>query len=60
MAVPSILLLECGISRSRGICIFNFKLILLDFSPKRLLAAFYERTVPKSQMAGFVPKLLSS
>lgn len=64
MAEPSILVLlfcrlECGISRSRGRGIFNLN-ILLDFSPKRLLATLLARTVSKSQMAGFVPKLLNS
>lgn len=62
--LPSILvlscyMLECGISRS-GTRVY---LILIDsvrFLSRKAVTAFYDRTVPKSQMAHFVHKLLNS
>ena len=52
-------MLECGISRSGA----RVYLILIDsvrFLSRKAVTAFYDRTVPKSQMARFVHKLLNS
>lgn len=62
--LPSILvlscyMLECGISRS-GTRVYLILIDSLRFLSRKAVTAFYDRTVPKSQMAHFVHKLLNS